>query len=175
MLASAAGSPEKGHRRFDGKFEPGSSLAQPWGSRGGSRGWSFATVVRDLQPVDGRLGEPGYCGILASAGASGATVFWKGFTGSNCMTRLQEQSSKTLQAPAFTGSITSGATTLCVLFALPKVQANQALLMQRLQMLRASSPPNTSGVQVGPAAVVRFQVKAQGSEDLTAGLGYQQQ
>ena len=89
--------------------------------------------------------------------------------------RLQEQSSKTLQAPAFTGSITSGATTLCVLFALPKVQANQALLMQRLQMLRASSPPNTSGVQVGPAAVVRFQVKAQGSEDLTAGLGYQQQ
>ena len=80
MLASAAGSPEKGHRRFDGKFEPGSSLAQPWGSRGGSRGWSFATVVRDLQPVDGRLGEPGYCGILASAGASGATVFWKDFT-----------------------------------------------------------------------------------------------
>jgi len=39
-----------------------------------------------------------------------------------------------------------------------QVQANQALLMQRLQMLRASSPPNTSGVQAGalgfPAAAV---------------------
>lgn len=38
-----------------------------------------------------------------------------------------------------------------------QVQANQALLMQRLQMLRASSPPNPSGVQAGalgfPAAV----------------------